>query len=231
MCTITVSRQLGSGGSEIAARVASIRGLRFVDREIIHRAAQEAGVPDIALEEMEYEGHRSFIERIMEALHMMPAIPSVPEASLREAQAYYPMPFGGILGPIMLSPLMTMEDYVSIVNEVIRDCATGGNVVIVGRAGQIILRDMPHTFHVQIIAPLELRIETIMARQGLSHQAAAEYIAASDQARIDYLRRYHRADWLDPHLYDLVINRQKISVAEAAHLIVTGCQALEKEDK
>jgi hypothetical protein len=96
---ITVSRQLGSHGGEIGARVAEALGLRFVDREIIRQAAQEAGVPEVALQEMEYEGKRSLIERILNSMKAMPPIPPTPEASLREPAASIPLPFGGILSP------------------------------------------------------------------------------------------------------------------------------------
>jgi len=66
---------LGSHGGEIGAWVAEALGLRFVDREIIRQAAQEAGVPEVALQEMEYEGQRSLIERILNSMKTMPPFP------------------------------------------------------------------------------------------------------------------------------------------------------------
>jgi cytidylate kinase len=223
---ITVSRQLGSGGNEIAAAVAERLGLRFVDREIIHRAAHEAGVPQVALEELAYEGQRSLIERVLDIVNTMPAIPQIPHASLREMAAPMATPFGNILTPA--TPLfgLPMEQYVQVVEQVIRDLAEQGNVLIVGRAGQVILRDREDALHVQIIAPYEQRVETVMAREGINRDEARARVSASDRARSEYLRRYYHVRWTDPLLYDLVINTAKIDQLTAVELIVRAQLAL-----
>jgi hypothetical protein len=64
MTIVTISRQLGSGGNGKAAGVAEALGLKFIDREIMNRAAHEAGVPKIALQEMEYEGQRTLSDDV-----------------------------------------------------------------------------------------------------------------------------------------------------------------------
>lgn len=219
---ITVSRQLGSHGGEIGARVAEALGLRFVDREIIRQAAQEAGVPEVALQEMEYEGKRSLIERILNSMKAMPPIPPTPEASLREPAASIPLPFGGILSPAIPPFAATMNDYVHMVEMVIRDLAKGGDVVIVGRGSQVLLRDLPQVFHLQVVAPFEQRVETIMEREGLERREAIARVKASDQSRREYLRRYHRVEWLDPTLYDLVINTGKIPLPLAVEVVAAA---------
>ena len=223
---ITVSRQLGSRGNEIAAAVAERLGLRFVDREIIHRAAREAGVPQVALDELAYEGQRSLIERVLDIVNTMPAIPQVPHASLREMAAPMATPFGNILTPA--TPLfgLPMEQYVHIVEQVIRDLAERGNVLIVGRAGQVILRDREDALHVQIIAPFDRRVETLMAREQIDRREAEARIRASDRARSEYLRRYYHVRWTDPQLYDLVINTAKLDWLTAVELIVRAQLAL-----
>ncbi len=219
MAVITVSRQLGSHGGEIAARVAEALGYRFVDREVIRQAAQKAGVPEIALEEMEYEGRRSLIERILDNMKSMPPIPSTPEASLREAVASVPLPFGGFLTPALPPFAATMEDYVHMVGVVIQDLAREGQVVIVGRGGQVILGRSPQAFRVLVVAPFQRRVETVRERERLEQKETLTRVRASDEARRNYLKRYHQAEWLDPTLYDLVINTEKIPVPDAVELI------------
>lgn len=81
MSVITVSRQLASLGSETAARVAKTLGFRLVDQEIIHRAAEEAGVPKIALQELAYEGRRDLADRVLHAVYAMPPLPGTTEPS------------------------------------------------------------------------------------------------------------------------------------------------------
>lgn len=222
MTMITVSRQLGSHGGEIGARVAEALGLRFVDREIIRQAAREAGVPEVALREMEYEGQRSVIERILNSMKSMPPIPPTPEASLREPAASIPVPFGGILSSAIPAFAATMDDYVHMVGMVIRDLAKGGDVLIVGRGSQVLLRDLPQALHLQVVAPFEQRVETIMEREGLEPREATARVKASDQTRREYLRRYHAVEWLDPTLYDLVINMGKMPIPLVVELVVAA---------
>lgn len=103
---------------------------------------------------------------------------------------------------------------------VVRNLAPEGNAVIVGRGGQVLLRDMPRALHVPIVAPFERRVFTLAERDGIEERDASARLRASGRARMDYLRRYHRVDWLDPSLYDVVINTFKISSPLAAELIV-----------
>ena len=79
MTIITVSRQLGSLGGEIASSVAQELGLRLIDAETINSAAERAGVPRIALAELETEGEWSLASKVLKALRTMPSLPSTPQ--------------------------------------------------------------------------------------------------------------------------------------------------------
>jgi cytidylate kinase len=179
-------------------------------------------VPEVALQEIEYEGQRSIIERILNSMKSMPPIPPTPEASLREPAAYLPLPFGGILSPAIPPFAATMDDYVQMVGLVIRDLAKSGDLVIVGRGSQVLLRHLPQTFHLQVVAPFEKRVEMIMEREGLGHREAIARVKASDQSRREYLRRYHGVEWLEPTLYHLVINTGKITIPLVVELVVAA---------
>lgn len=220
MAIVTFSRQLGAGGSEIAAGVAKALGLRIIDHEAIDRAAMEAGVPEVALHELGYEGRRGLVQRILDALKTSPAIPSIIEMQRRESIAPLPMPPRGILTPAMPLLSAAMEDYVRMVGMVILNIAKEGNALIVGRASQMVLRDNPEAFHVQVVAPLPRRVEKLMRSEGLTQREATQRILASDGARADYLRRYYGVNWLDPQLYDLVINTGRTSIQTAIQLVV-----------
>jgi cytidylate kinase len=113
---------------------------------------------------------------------------------------------------------------------VIRDLAQEGNVVLVGRGGQVLLRDTPQALHVQIVGPFQHRVATLVEREGIEEREASAQLTASDRARRDYLRRYHRVDWLDQVLYDLVINAGRISPTLAAELIVNTYRELQGLD-
>lgn len=220
MAIVTLSRQLGAGGSEIAAGVAKALGLRIIDREAIDCAAMEAGVPEIALHELGYEGRRGLMQRILDALKTSPAIPSIVEMERRESVLPITMSPRGIFTPAMPLLSAAMEDYVRIVGMVILNIAKEGNVLIIGRGSQVLLKDNPEALHIKVIAPLPRRVEKLMRTEGITQREATQRILASDQARAEYLRRYYGVNWLDPQLYDLVINTGRISIQTAVQLVV-----------
>ncbi len=121
------------------------------------------------------------------------------------------------LGMLGLAPSpKTKRAYISAVASVMDELVEEGQVVIVGRAGQVILRDRAGVLHVQVIAPVELRVERIMKRHNISLEAARAQVEASDRYRRNYLRHYYQARWDDPLLYDLVINTEHLTAEEAA---------------
>jgi hypothetical protein len=224
LAIVTLSRQLAGGGDAIARRVAQTLGLRVVDQHIINRAAIEAGVPRVAIEELEYEGQRGLVERMLSVVYGMPAIATTLESSARDAPAAPIVP-GSFLSPLNPPMGISMRGYVHVVGMVIRNLARGGDVVIVGQGGQIVLQDVPGVLHVQVIAPFARRLTTLMAREGLDRQEATIRLRASDRARADYLQRYHGVNWLDPMLYDLVINTDHLSLPAAVAAVVGACQS------
>jgi cytidylate kinase len=124
------------------------------------------------------------------------------------------------LGLLGLSP--TEEEcraYFSCVENLMMEYAKNGRAVIVGRAGQTILKNIPGAFHVRIIAPVDTRIKRIQLKQKISSEAALAQIQKSDRYRKNYLKKYYQINWDDPEIYDLVINTKNLSVHMASELI------------
>ena len=220
MTLVTLSRQLGAGGYEVARGVAKALGLRVVDREAIDRAALETGVPEIALHELGYEGRRGLMRRILDALKTSPAIPSTVEMRRRESAGPPALSSRGIFTPAMPLLSAALEDYVRMVGMVILNMAREGNVLVIGRASQVLLRDDPQALHTQIVAPLPHRVDRLVHVEGLTQREVTQRILASDRARAEYLRRYYGVSWLDPQLYDIVINTGRTSIQTAVQLVV-----------
>lgn len=109
--------------------------------------------------------------------------------------------------------------YLQSVRQVIEGLAAEGGVIIVGRAGQIILRGYPDVLHVRITAPIALRIERVAARHSISSAAAQARVESSDRTRSTYVQRHYHVDWDDPKLYDLIINTETLPVPLARELI------------
>jgi cytidylate kinase len=109
--------------------------------------------------------------------------------------------------------------YHRAVRQVMIELVHSGNVVIVGRAGQVILQDEPGVMHVRIIAPRGQRIARVADDQHIPTEQAAGLVERSDLARRDYLRRYYHAEVDDPCLYDLILNTEHLDAPSAAEVV------------
>lgn len=178
MKAITISRQMGSLGCEIANTVAECLDYLVVWREVINQAALRARTPEVAL------------------------------ATIDELD---------LLG--LRPPLKEMQAYHEAVRELMHELVEKGNVIIVGRAGQVILKGVEGVLHVRLYAPMDVRIERVAAHNHVSFEMARAQVDASDRTRQRYLRRYYRARWDDPDLYDLMINTGHLSTVDVAAII------------
>jgi len=94
-----------------------------------------------------------------------------------------------------------------------------GNVVLVGRGANVILGHLPQAFHVRLVASLESRVAHMARARGTSRKAALAYVQAEDKARQRFIRRYFQVDVADPLLYSLVVNVDRVPIAEAARVV------------
>jgi cytidylate kinase len=237
---ITVSRQLGSRGSYIATSIAKKLNLRYIDREILNRAAEMAGFPDESMvEELEKREHiPGFLERIIDSMNTMPAIPTIASATLREGYAYDEQ-----VAALILQDNLSRDEalhrlseqqrrveagtaYGELIRRVILEYAQMGNVIITGRGGQVVLRDFPNALHVRIHAPESLRILRLTERLGLDQKEAERQIHQADKERVRYMKHFYDAEWDNPDLYHLVINTGKVSLDLATQIICDTAQRL-----
>lgn len=117
-----------------------------------------------------------------------------------------------------------MDAYHAAVHEIMQEIYQKNNAVIVGRAGQVILRGEANALHVRVFAPFELRAARIAERHSVSLENARKQIKVSDQNRTRYLKRFYNARWDDAELYDVLVNTEHITPAIAARVV---CKALE----
>jgi cytidylate kinase len=96
--------------------------------------------------------------------------------------------------------------------------AAEGNVVIVGRAGQVILRDRPDVLHVRSSRLPECGPSGSPGSRDRARSRAGQ-IEASDRHRRIYLKRFDHVRWDDPSLYDLIVNTARVTPEAAAELI------------
>jgi cytidylate kinase len=123
------------------------------------------------------------------------------------------------------NPAVSQGAYVRRLVETVLSLATHGECVIVGRGATHIL-PAATTLRVRLVAPLEARVESLRRREKLGHAEAARRVAELDRERAHFVREHFQKDTSDTHLYDLVLNTGRFSVAECAELIVEAARRL-----
>jgi len=201
MAVITITRQYGAGGSEVARRVAERLHWAVIDNEFVSAVAAQAGLPAEAVAASE-ERVPSLIARLGRALAA-----SSPEMFVPSAAA---------------TAEVEEERLVAVTERVVREAAAQGRVVLVGRGGQAILAGTPNqdALHVYVTAPRDARIGAAMQRLGLSAAEAARAADTTDADRDRYVHRYYGRRRDDPTNYHLVVNTALLGFDGAADVIV-----------
>ncbi|MCI0526163.1 MAG: cytidylate kinase-like family protein [Nitrospira sp.] len=117
--------------------------------------------------------------------------------------------------------------YFDLLQTLIYDVACLGNVIIMGRGGHIILKDVPGVLRVKVISPQGLRVKRVMEDQGVSRENAEELVRQNDRERGGFMRYLFDIDEADPHFYDLVINTGRLSLSTAVDFIAEAVTSSE----
>ncbi len=200
---ITISRQFGAGGSEVARRVAESLDWRVVDNELIDRVAAKAGLPPEEVAQRE-ERAPNFIERLARAL-------------ARSAPELFPAPAAKVPEPEEAA-------LVRVTETVVAELAAEGRVVLVGRAAPAVLRGEHDALHVKIVAPVALRLQAAVARLGVDPKEAEKVLQETDGNRARYLQQHYGRDWEDTTNFHMVLNSGALGLDEAAALIVVAAR-------
>lgn len=170
---------------------------------------------ELALELAQQLGWRTVSRELINRAALAAGAPQVALAELDEL---------GLLG-LHPSP-KEWRAYQSQVERIIRELADEGKVVIMGRGGQVVLRDRPDVLHVRVVAPLESRVNWLQQEKHMSAAAAQACLLQSDKNRAGYLKRSYHVDPNDPILYHLIINTGLLGLPQAVRLVMQAFQEL-----
>jgi CMP/dCMP kinase len=215
MAVITVSRQYGSGGDEIVARVCGLLGYGYFDKRLIARVAADVGLAEgeaVDLTEDDYKV-RSFLARLLNRSGR----------STTQVRSWHEDASGARVAEV--KPL-DEDQAAALVKQAIEAAGRQGDILIVGRGGQVVLGDKPGVLHVRIEAPVAIRVQCVAEAEHVSPGQAESTVVARDKAAAGYLRRFHDVDWADTSLYHLVINTGKCDLETAASLIVCAARSV-----
>ena len=207
MRAITISRTYGSGGGEVAARLASRLGWKLLDHEMVAQVAHQLGLSEeeAAAKDERVEG---FIAHVLNSLSL--AYPGYPNTT----------------GEVPLSPEDTDRTFQEALSRVMLAAAHHGRAVIVGRGSFALLANRRDVLRTLVVAPLEQRVAYVARREGLDERTARERIRRKDQDRQRHIETHYHVHPGTPDLYDLGVNTAVLTLDDAVDLI---CAALERK--
>jgi cytidylate kinase len=201
---ITVEREYGSGGALIARRLAERLGWKLWDEELTAEIARLAKVDHRAAKECD--------ERVDPLIYRLFRV---------FARGSYERAL-----PIEGSSSFDTDQMVEMLHKVVKDVASRGNCVIVGRGAPYILRNNPNAFHVFIYASQEEKIRRIKSI-GKTEKEAVQLLSEVDPERASFIRHYFGADWPFRALYNTMIN-SKFGDEYVIEMILQHIATLEK---
>lgn len=181
--TVTIEREYGSGGGEIAQMVSSHLGWKLWDQLLTEEIARLAKCPRAVVQSRE--------ER-MDPLYY------------RLFKSFLRGSYEGSLNAYKLE-LVDSESIFKITERVVQHAAKKGNSVIVGRGSQQFLRNREDTLRVFLYAPREDKVRRLLAR-GKSQKDAEHLVDTVDRERTDFIHKYFHVEWTDRAVYHTMIN-------------------------
>jgi len=211
MAVITLSRQLESGGDEVAQLLCERLGYQRFDKLAMAQVGQEMGLATGA---------------IQGAVDFKPT----PKGLLERWFGNYEDPITGDPTSLTFGHRNDALQDLTIANlmDIIHAGYKKGNAVIVGRGGMAALQDKPDVLHVRIQAPLALRVKRLQEHERLTQEDAQKRIRQRDLSDVEWIKRYFGLVSHEPSLFDLIISTAKYTPADAVDLILKALEVLPK---
>lgn len=188
---ITIGRQFGSGGKDVADALGRRLDIPVYDNELITKAAQESGFSAELFVQSD-EKKRFF-----------------------SLTSIFTSNFGGDS-----DNYMSDKNLFNIQCSTIRNIAEQGSAVIVGRCSDYVLRDLGCTLNVFLTSSEDARVARIMEREGLTKEKATSLMEKKDKGRADYYNYYTFGNWGVASTYDLCLDSSVLGVEGTADFII-----------
>lgn len=191
--SITIGRQLGSGGLQIGKMLSERLAIHCYDKELIQLASSESGLS------------KEFFEKVDE----------------RSSRSFFSGLFGFRAGYIGDSSgnYLTNESLFNIQSNVISELANNESCIFVGRCADYILREKSKCLSIFITANLDDRIDRIRKDTDMNREDALALIERTDKKRAGYYNYFSNKTWGMSTSYDLCINTSVFSMDEIIHIV------------
>ena len=195
MPVITISRQFGAGGKTLTDQLAARLGYGVANEEIIDKLAQSSKLSTDSIRSFEGE----------------------------EDGEFQVTPSTGFIRRIFdpSKNFMDEQQYVKLLNRLIPQIADKGNIIILGRGAQFILKDRKDVVHILLLAAEVDRVKFMQAHYDLTPDEAHQAVIKQSKRRLKLMKLFNSADYDQPVHYDLVLNMSKLNIDRAVELICT----------
>jgi cytidylate kinase len=201
---ITVARQFGSGGSDIAKSLAEALEINFYDKELISLAAKESGMSPEVFEKIDEKATNSLLYSLSMGLYN----------------------FGN--GFSAVGDLPVNDKLYIIQHKMIKRLAEEGPCVILGRCADYVLKDFDHVINIYINADMEYRKQHAVKYHHIDAKRAEQIVSRTDKTRANYYSFYSGQKWGQAQNYDLCINSGKMTKDDAVALIKSYVELRDK---
>jgi hypothetical protein len=184
---VSIEREFGCGGSEIAARLAQLLGWKLWDHELTQEIARLTHSTPQAVEKREWRSD--------------PAVYRVFKSFLRGA-------FEGGLPPTDRLELLDARRIAAVSEQAVNHALSGGPCVIVGRGSQYFLRNRKDVFREFHYASRDFKIHRLITT-GIPQDKAITDVDTLDADRADFVKRYLKLNWPEIHLFDAMWNTER----------------------
>lgn len=193
--TITIGRQLGSGGREIGRTMASMLGISYYDKELLQIASRESGLGKEFFEDMDEKKSHSIFGGVFDVRNM------VTEGHFSGAY-------------------LSNETLFKIQSDVIRNLAEKESGLFLGRCADYVLKDFPQCLNIFVSADLNDRIKRVAELQQVTEGKALDLIEKTDRKRAGYYRFFSNKIWGAAESYHLCINSLVLGIDQTTVFIL-----------
>lgn len=201
----TIEREFASGGHIVGEKLAQLLDIPFYDSQIVDMAAQNAGVSRKLFEGFDEKPTNSFLYSLVMGSYT--ATGSLSHSS-----------------DLNLSDKLFIEEA-----KIIRDAASNGPCVIVGRCGSYVLRERKDIVRVFCTADMDFRIHHAVKDLGLDERRIEDALLKRDKKRASYFNYYTGKRWSDVSSYDLCVSTSAVGIDGAVETVLAFGELMERQ--
>ena len=192
---ITIGRQYGSGGRRLAKMLSEYFNIPLYDKDLINRVSEETGIAGEFFKKVDEQPSDSFLSMFLSGFSYCNSCESSDSV-------------------LSGNSLFCMQ------SKVIRQIASEGDCIFVGRCADYILRDREDVISVFVTADFKDRVSRVAEYEGISEQSAKEVINKADKTRAAYYDFYTEKKWGVASSYDICLNSSKLGLQQCKEIII-----------